>query len=287
MISSISAKIKTDWANPQKREQYKNRGIIGCAALVGAGSQVKYCLKDYNERLEHVDRQYKVYQKVKENPEIYKFRQDMLIRVSDRGVRVARELPSATSNAVMFISNSKDYAEHVIDWLMAKSMSRYIKMDTEKMDLLDVLEACEGTKEPNKWTFVYAKNMENMIDRSKSDDSIVESMKDIMTSCAEDFHSTLLFSTDNPEKLDKIALQQHRVNESFDLRGIKESDFFQFKISDREHEKLLKMKSRLKKDRFKIFAKPMALGAIVAGTIGAGVNYLYRSIKNANKQHNQ
>lgn len=45
-------------------------------------------------------------------------------------------------------------------------------------------------------------------------------MKDIMTDCAEVFHSTLIFSSPHPEELDDIAIAEHRV-EWIDTSNIK------------------------------------------------------------------
>ena len=129
--------------------------------------------------------------------------------------------------------------------------------------------------------------MDDLLDRSKSGNDIIESMKDLMSCSAEDYHTTVLFITDKPEKLDEIALQPHRVTAQYDLRKINESDFFQFQISDREYKKYNKLKDCLAKDKFGIFAKPMTLGAIAGGIVGAASFFIYRSIKNANNKNNK
>ena len=42
---------------------------------------------------------------------------------------------------------------------------------------------------------------------------MIGAMKSIMDDCAKDYHSTLLFTTQNPNELDTIAMGPHRVTQ--------------------------------------------------------------------------
>ena len=88
------------------------------------------------------------------------------------------------------------------------------------------------------WNLIAVKGMDNLIDHNKSEDWVVESMKDIMSATAEDYHSTLIFSSTHPETLDSIALQPHRV------KKIKTADIKTPKDMDREDAKVRLMDSQ-------------------------------------------
>lgn len=284
MIEPVTQKMNTNYKTPKRSKSKTTEATVG-GALLGAGAQFVHGFKEYTDRVNELDDKCKLYEMIKEKPEIFELRQNMLAKVSDRGLRYALGMPVAPNKTVMFVSNSEPFAKNVIKWLMGQSGGNYKEIDMDKDDLLDVLESNEKNRNPKKWDFVYAKNMEKYIDHSQVDKATVEAMKDFMSATAEDYHTTLLFVTDNPKKLDYIALQPHRVSERFDLRGIKEEDFFNFKVSEPLADEIQKSAKQLKKDRGKIFAKPMAIGAAVAGAVGACVSYLYGRIKNENQQH--
>lgn len=286
MIEPVTQKMNTNYQTPKQTRNKHAEAAVG-GALLGAGTQLIHGFKNYKDKVNELDEKCKLYHMVKEKPEIFELRQNMLAKVSDRGLRYALGKPVAQNKTVMFVSDSKPFAKRVIKWLMSESCGNYQEIDMDKDELLDVLESNEKNRKPRKWNYVYAKNMEKYIDHSKVDNATVEAMKDFMSATADDYHTTLLFVTDNPDKLDYIALQPHRVSERFDLRGIKEEDFFKFKVSEPLADEIQQSVKELKHGKIKMFAKPMAIGAAVAGAVGACASYLYGRIKNANQQHQE
>jgi len=129
--------------------------------------------------------------------------------------------PTAMPNNVMFYSKEDVINNDLINWTKENANANVKTVDLKEDDLLEVLEKAEKDyKETGDWNLIHAKNMEDLINPEKSDNTTIETMKDIMGAVAEDYHSTIIFSTKNPEKLDYIALQPHRVK-TLDLSNIK------------------------------------------------------------------
>ncbi|GEM_PF-3618630 len=129
--------------------------------------------------------------------------------------------PTAMPNNVMFYSKDKAVNDNLINWTKENANANVKTVDLNKDDLLDVLEKAEDDyQKTGDWNLIHAKNMEDYINPKKVDRATIEAMKDFMSATADDYHTTLMFSTNNPEELDYIALQPHRVK-NFDFSGVK------------------------------------------------------------------
>ncbi len=124
-------------------------------------------------------------------------------------------------NCVMFSNPDEKINKQLIDWCGKNVNGHFVTTDPNEEDLIDVLEeAEENYQKTGDWNLIHVKDMDELIDPNCSNDEYIEAMKDIMTDCAEEFHSTLIFSALHPEDLDDIAIAPHRVKQ-IDTSNIK------------------------------------------------------------------
>ena len=122
-------------------------------------------------------------------------------------------------NCVMFSNSNGAINTNLIHWIEERVNSNYTTVDNEK--LLEELEkAEENYQKTGDWNILYLYEMDRMINPEIAENWQIENMKGIMSNCAEDYHTTLIFKTRTPEKLDPIALQPHRVTK-IDMSKIK------------------------------------------------------------------
>ena len=147
----------------------------------------------------------------KVDTDIYNFRNKILSNFSDLVLRIKEGRPTEMPNCLMIKGQDQKYSEKMINWIGQNSKADFITIKVGD-DILEHIEKAEENFQKTKnWTLMYIKDMEKLIDHSQVEDRIVEGMKDIMSAASEDYHTTIIFSSSNPEKLDKIALQPHRV----------------------------------------------------------------------------
>lgn len=128
-------------------------------------------------------------------------------------------------NCVMFSNPDDNVNKELINWCGENVNGQFIITNPYEEDLIDVLEEAEKDyQETGDWNLIYVKDMDKLINPNFSKNSVISSMKDIMTCCSEEFHTTLMFSAPNPKKLDDIAIAPHRVKE-IDIPNIKSEKF--------------------------------------------------------------
>jgi len=114
-------------------------------------------------------------------------------------------------NCIMLSGQDPKVTNELIEWTGQISDCNFVKIK-HTGDLLAHLEkAEENYKKTKDRTLLYVENLEELINPNKAPNHTIADMKAIMTSSAEDFHSTIIFNTKDPSKLDQIALQPHRV----------------------------------------------------------------------------
>lgn len=246
-------------------------GIVGHNKSILKKNLVK------SDKLMALNDSYNAHELTKESHDL---REQIMLQVSDLCWRKKENKPTDMPNNVMLVSNDEKYAEHVSDWIAKKGNVTYKKTDMRKEDLLEVLEKAEKEHKKGDWTLLYVKNMSEAINPEKSDDSIIESMKDIMSSSVDDFHTTLIFTTKDPTKLDHIALQPHRVGAKFNLNTVKENDFF-------AEEKQVQIANKMKKEINKLKKLSIAKFAAIGTGIGLISGFIINKVINKNdKQKN-
>ncbi len=213
---------------------------------------------------------------------IQNFRNHILSNFADLVLRIKEGRPTEMPNCLLIKGNDHEYCERIINWIGKTGHAHFTTINIGD-GLVAQLEKAEANFQRTKnWTLLYVKNMEKLINHNEVQDRIIESMKDIMSAAAEDYHTTIIFLSAHPEKLDKIALQSHRVKRIFDINKIDENKFFEtdkiiqnWNKNNGRYEQLINNKS-IKNSKIAKFS--------VCGLIaGAGIAALINSIVNKNK----
>lgn len=138
-------------------------------------------------------------------------------------IREGRGKLTEMPNCVMIACGTEGVNNDLVEWTKNNAGCRVVTMDSPN-DIVTQLDNSEASyQETGMWTLMHVKNFADRIDPCKSEFETIESMKDIMSAASEDYHTTILFAAEHPEKLDEIALQSHRVEPiTANLRTAKE-----------------------------------------------------------------
>ncbi len=263
----------------KKQNTAKKLTVYGTAVPVFAAAGGYFGYDSFQKEKEYLKKALDV----RVDGNIQNFRNHILSNFADLVLRIKEGRSTEMPNCLLIKGNDPEYCERIINWIGKTSNSDFIPIKIGD-DILSHLEKAEENFQRTKnWTLLYVKNMDKLIDHNEVQDNIVEGMKDIMSAAAEDYHTTIIFSSAHPEKLDKIALQPHRVKRVFDINKIDENKFFETdkiiqnwnKNNDR-YEQLINNKS-IKNSKIAKFS--------VCGLIaGAGIAALINSIVNKNKK---
>ncbi len=111
-------------------------------------------------------------------------------------------------NCLMIEGKNPKLTQELIDWTGRNSNCRFIKINTNS-NLMKELKNCQNHYEQTRERTLI--NIEGLSERLKPKSDALAGLKAIMCSISEDYHSTIIFSSTDPSKLDQIALQPHRV----------------------------------------------------------------------------
>lgn len=142
---------------------------------------------------------------------IYNFRNKILANFSDLVLRIREGRPTDMPNCIMLSNKNNNINEELIKWTADNVNGKFVTIKNGDDILAHLEQAEENYQQTGDWNLMYIKDMDKLIDHNEVQDNIVEGMKDIMSAAAEDYHTTIIFSSTHPETLDKIALQPHRV----------------------------------------------------------------------------
>lgn len=119
--------------------------------------------------------------------------------------------PSDMPNCIMLSNKNNNINEELIKWTADNVNGKFVTIKNGDGIVSYLEQAEEDYQQTGDWNLMYIKDMDKLIDHNEVADDMVEYMKDIMSAAAEDYHTTIIFSSTHPESLDKIALQPHRV----------------------------------------------------------------------------
>ena len=129
--------------------------------------------------------------------------------------------PVIMPNNIMIANKNPEINEYLINWTKDRANANVITTNSEKYE--EALESAEKQyQQTGDWNLIHVKNMEDLINPKVSDEATIEAMKEYMNVSAKDYHSTVIFSSTDPSKLDYIALQPHRVKQ-IDVSDLKDS----------------------------------------------------------------
>lgn len=127
-------------------------------------------------------------------------------------VQRALERKSASiPNCIMIVGNDSKVNEELIEWTGQNANCRFLQIDHTD-NILKYLKNSENNfKDIGDRTLLHIRNFEKLINPEITPAHVIADIKDLMSSASEDFHSTIIFSTTDPSRLDKIAIQPHRI----------------------------------------------------------------------------
>ncbi len=129
-------------------------------------------------------------------------------------------------NCVMFSNKDNSINQELISWTInqANADSKEVDLFDENLDFVELLEKSEKNyKKTGNWNVINVKNLDKTINPKQSDSAVIAGMKDIMSSTANDYNSTLIFSTTNPDELDDTAIESNRVTK-IETKNVKTKD---------------------------------------------------------------
>ncbi len=202
----------------------------------------------------------------------FNFRDKVMATFSDLVLNEKEGHPVDMPNCLLVVGDDPKYCERMIDWIGKTSNADY-KTIKNGDDILSHLEQYEENYQKTKnRTLLHVKDMESLIDHHKSEDWVVESMKDIMSAAAEDYHTTIIFQTQDPSKLDSIALQPHRVRKKFNINDIPEKKLLETDRKINEYAKNLAKLENFPKTKNKKILTGVGIGILVGTAVATAVN---------------
>ncbi len=122
-------------------------------------------------------------------------------------------------NSLMLVGPDSKAINELIDWTGRNSDCNFVKIKHTD-DLLECLEEAEDNYQENenkKRTLIHVEGLDKLLNPKISPDHTIGALKDIMCATSEDYHSTIIFSTKDPSKLDSIAIGDNRVDHRIDV----------------------------------------------------------------------
>lgn len=152
----------------------------------------------------------------KTNPivgEVYAKVYETLQKVLELPIEYDTEKP----NSVMLHDKSKALCERVmevfkLDIMRRQSTRAEIKNITKNDEILSYLEELKlHYEKTSRYGLLHVENFADLIHSEKSEETVIAGMKSLLGDCSSEFFTTILFTSDCPEKLDKIAVAIHRT----------------------------------------------------------------------------
>lgn len=134
-------------------------------------------------------------------------------KLLDKVRRFREGRPTEMPNCVMLSHKDSELNKKLIAWIGDQTNGYFEEFDSKK-DIIEKLESLENKYQSSgSWNVLYVPTLDKNITTKFSNETTIAKYKDIMSNCAEDYHTTIIFQTNDKKSLDPIALQKHRVTE--------------------------------------------------------------------------
>ena len=136
-----------------------------------------------------------------------------------------REIVSVP-NCVMFFGSDKKTLSRLVEWTSwnvnaSFATVKHLENQDPNITLSQIGQALESAEQNyqhnGQRTVLYVDGYDRLLNHKETPDDVIEALKDVMSCSAEDYHTTLIFTTNDTSKLDKIALQPHRVSKTVEV----------------------------------------------------------------------
>ncbi len=146
-------------------------------------------------------------------------------------------------NCVMVANENEEINEEIIDWILQNANANVSELNAYDCPDWDRVfeKAQEKYRKTGKWNIIHVKDLDKLINPKIADSSDIAMMKSVMGDSAKYYHTTLLFSSTNPDELDETATETYRVQEikTDGFKTIKQiiRDYAKERLQDEEYVK--------------------------------------------------
>lgn len=267
--------------HPQKNVSDKNvliyLGIIGGTTSVG--TSIGYYL--YNkDKLE-------IKSKIKASSDTVKnlipkgfleAKKQLDISFYDLAERHKTKKDTVFPNCIMLVGESQILNKHLAQDLGAKSNCNFVEL-IQDVDITHHLEQAEKQyQKTSKRTLMYIDKFDELINPTLNQEHQIAGLKDLMSCASDEYHTTIIFGTKDPTKLDPITIQSHRIGKKIHI-DVEPDDYGKY-LEALKKDSAISKKYWLKPEKTKIWKG--ALIGLLFGVISASVKYF-----NSNKQKNK
>lgn len=113
-------------------------------------------------------------------------------------------------NSLMYISKNDKVSEELIAWTKLRADANIVTIGENDDILANMEKAEEHYQTTGERTLLHIRDFDKLLDPDYYLNKI-GGMKSLLGKCATKYHTTVLFSTKDPDKLDSIATADHRV----------------------------------------------------------------------------
>ena len=114
-------------------------------------------------------------------------------------------------NCLMISCGTENINNELIEWTKAETPCEVVTLNDDD-DIVSALKAAKKHyQQTGERTLMHIKNFDTLINPKTADEETIGAMKGIMGDCANRYYTTILFSSQKPDELDKIAMGPHRV----------------------------------------------------------------------------
>lgn len=116
-------------------------------------------------------------------------------------------------NCIMLVGQSNGATNDLIEWTGRNVNGKFVQIDYKDNVLEYLKKAEENHRETGNRTLLHIRNFDNLLNPSITPGHVIADLKNLMAKASEKYKTTIIFSTQDPSKLNNIALQTHRVDE--------------------------------------------------------------------------
>lgn len=213
-------------------------------------------------------------------------------------IREKEQKPTVFPNSIMLKGENAELNSDLIHHLGQKSDCHFVQIKHTDNILEHLKKAEKSYQETQKRTLLHVENLDQLISPSTSPHHVIGDLRSIMHHCAEDYHTTIIFSTKDAANIDRDTII-HRVDEKIEV-NISKTDYEEMKhnvktsredikLSTQRIEQLKeKMKPFTKKieelnDKLKKLPKTKIWVGLAAGFIGGIIGVILLSSNSENK----
>lgn len=114
-------------------------------------------------------------------------------------------------NCIMLAGKDEEINKYFIKWTKENANCRVVTTDYSESIMKHLKDAKNNFENTQNHTLINIEGFDRLLNPTITSDEKIESIKSILSSASDTYHTTIIFSTKNANELDKIAIQPHRI----------------------------------------------------------------------------